>query len=79
MHCLVPVLSARRYARRWARFDIDLFHAADIVFVVSSCLAEASRVEEHPDQAEVRFLVIAVLPEQLQHALHCRVDVTSVA
>lgn len=28
--------------------------SADIVFVVSSCLAEASRVEEHPDQATLR-------------------------
>ena len=64
---------------RWTRLNFDLSHPADIILVVSPCLAEPSRVEKDFDEAEVGFLVITVLLEKSQGILHCRVGVTGVA
>ena len=72
-------LSTRHHVRRWTRLDIDLFHPADIVLIVSFCLAYPSRVEEHLDQVKMRLLVIPILLEQAQRVLCCGVGVTRVA
>jgi hypothetical protein len=65
---------------RWRAWSYtDLCHTANVVLVVTACLAEVSGIEQNCDEAPMGFFVVAIQLEQAQRVPHDRVGIAGIA